>query len=266
MCHEDFKSRYSCTSFGYSHDCRSVKLCQKQAWIAGAFTDSVRMFVRLWRTFEETDYPDANLLARSIWRSEAEERAKKEAEEQAQQEVAMEPQEVQTEAEQSKPKGDTLAGDGSESAEGGRARDGTAGDTKQESQDGRDEKPPLQNGTTPSSVGKDAHVTCTNVTWRHKDGRKKYVVLQLLSNHGQMFIRNRNIISRFLEILMSSKCPTCVEEQNKSICHWTGELCEDAETPETEDTKSKEVEGELVCLVFCRPMPLTSVTIYLFFQ
>ncbi|XP_075877832.1 dual specificity calcium/calmodulin-dependent 3',5'-cyclic nucleotide phosphodiesterase 1A isoform X2 [Nelusetta ayraudi] len=77
---------------------------------------------------------------------EAEERAKKEAEEQAQQEEAMEPQEVQTEAEQSKPKGDTLAGEGSESAEGGRPPEGTAGETKQESEDGSDESPPMQNG------------------------------------------------------------------------------------------------------------------------
>lgn len=58
----------------------------------------------------------------------------------------MEPQEVQTEAEQSKPKGDTLAGEGSESAEGGRASDGTAGETKQESLG--NESPPLQNGTS----------------------------------------------------------------------------------------------------------------------
>lgn len=111
--------------------------------------------------FEETGYPDANLLACSLWCSEAEERAKREAEEQAQQEEAMEPQEVQTEAEQSKPKGDTLAGDGPESAEGGRAPDGMAGETKQESQDGSDESPPLQNGKCPIP-GNDARVTCTN--------------------------------------------------------------------------------------------------------
>lgn len=59
----------------------------------------------------------------------------------------MEPQEVQTEAELSAPKGDMLAGgEASESAEGGRAPDGTAGEMKQESQDGSDESPPLQNG------------------------------------------------------------------------------------------------------------------------
>lgn len=65
----------------------------------------------------------------------------------------MEPQEVQTEAELSKPKGDTLAGgEGSESAEGGRAPDGRAGETKQGPQDGSDESPLLQNGMFPSSV------------------------------------------------------------------------------------------------------------------
>lgn len=109
----------------------------------------VRMFIPSLESFGKTDDPTANLLACSMWCSEAEERAKKEAEEQAQQEEAMEPQEVQTEAEQSKPKGDTLEGDGSESAEGGRTPDGTAGDTKQESHDGSDESPTLQNGTSP---------------------------------------------------------------------------------------------------------------------
>lgn len=72
----------------------------------------------------------------------------------------MEPQEVQTEAEQSKPKGDPLAGEGSESEEGGRPPDGTAGETKQESQDGSDEGPPLQNGTSPPVSGPKARRPC----------------------------------------------------------------------------------------------------------
>lgn len=108
--------------------------------------DAFRMCTPSLNEFAETDYPDANLLACSMWCSEAEERAKREAEEQAQQDEAMEPQEVQTEAEQSKPKGDMLAGEGSESAEGGRASDGAAGETKQESLE--NESPPLQNGTS----------------------------------------------------------------------------------------------------------------------
>lgn len=95
-----------------------------------------------------------------MWCSEAEERAKKEAEEQAQQEEAMEPQEVQTEAEQSKPKGDTLAGEGSESAEGGRPPEGAAGETKQESEDGSDESPPMQNGTSPRVSDPKARQPC----------------------------------------------------------------------------------------------------------
>lgn len=125
------------------------------------------MCVPSWYEITETDYPDANLLACSMWCSEAEERAKREAEEQAQQEEAMEPQEVQTEAELSKPKGDTLAGEGSESAEGGRAPDGTAGETKQESQDGSDESPPLQNGTSPQPQVSDpkARHTCDLHVW-----------------------------------------------------------------------------------------------------
>lgn len=123
----------------------------------------------------EADYPDANRLAYSMWCSEAEERAKREAEEQAQQEEAMEPQEVQTEAEQSKPKGDTLAGgEGSESAEGGRAPDGTAGETTQGSQDGSDESPPLQNGTSPQvSDLKARHTRDLHACGpRHEDRRK----------------------------------------------------------------------------------------------
>lgn len=51
------------------------------------------------------------------------------------------------------------------------------------------------------------------------------------------------------DMLMTSMCSTCFEEENEWICHWTGELSEDAETPETEDSKSKEAEGELVGLV-----------------
>lgn len=90
----------------------------------------------------------ANLFACSVWCSEAEERAKKEAEEQAQQEEAMEPQEVQTEVEQFEAKEDTLEGEESESAEGGRPPDGTTGETEQETQEGSDKSPPLQNGTS----------------------------------------------------------------------------------------------------------------------
>lgn len=33
------------------------------------------------------------------------------------------------------------------------------------------------------------------------------------------------------------------------MCHWTGELSEEAESPETEDNKSKDVEGELVSML-----------------
>lgn len=60
----------------------------------------------------------------------------------------MEPQEAQTEVEQSEPKEDTLEVEESESAEGGRPPDGTAGETEQETQEGSDKSPPLQNGTS----------------------------------------------------------------------------------------------------------------------
>lgn len=132
-----------------------------------------RMCVPSLYEFAETDHPDANLLACAMWCSEAEERAKREAEEQAQQEEAMEPQEVQTEAEQSKPKGDTLAGEGCESAEGDRAPDGTAGEKKQESFG--NESPPLQNGTSAPvwSQGK-THLWPASMWSKHKDWRKWY--------------------------------------------------------------------------------------------
>lgn len=77
----------------------------------------------------------------------------------------MEPQEVQTDAEPSKAKGDSLAGEGPESAEGGRPPDGTAGETKQESQDGSDQSPPLQNGAFPQcAIPGGTAKTMTDVT------------------------------------------------------------------------------------------------------
>lgn len=102
----------------------------------------------------------------------------------------MEPQEVQTEAEQSKPKGDTLAGEGAESAEGGRPPDGTAGETKQESLDGSDESPPMQNGMSPQVSDPNARQPCDLRACAQKNAavgiqvHSAFVLLQRPQNHG----------------------------------------------------------------------------------
>ncbi|XP_030607072.1 calcium/calmodulin-dependent 3',5'-cyclic nucleotide phosphodiesterase 1C [Archocentrus centrarchus] len=87
-------------------------------------------------------------------KKEAEERAKKEAEERAQEEEAMEPQEVQTESEQPKPKEDKLEEGPPESAEVIRPPDGNTGKTEQGPQPGSvtHQSPPLQNGELSEGV------------------------------------------------------------------------------------------------------------------